>query len=109
MVSIMPGIEARAPERTDTSSGESTSPNFAPTAVPISASAASASCLQTVGQGAAVGVVGGAHLGGDREPRRHGQAEARHLGEIGTLAAEQILHVSVAVRPACPEQIHALG
>ena len=30
MVSIMPGIEARAPERTDTSSGISLSPNFMP-------------------------------------------------------------------------------
>ena len=30
MVSIMPGIEARAPERTDTSRGFSRSPNFLP-------------------------------------------------------------------------------
>jgi hypothetical protein len=30
MVSIMPGIEARAPERTETSSGFSLSPNFLP-------------------------------------------------------------------------------
>ena len=49
MVSIMPGIDARAPERTDTSSGEATSPNFAPTAVPISASAASASPFRPSG------------------------------------------------------------
>ena len=31
MVSIMPGMEARAPERTETSSGFSLSPNFLPT------------------------------------------------------------------------------
>ena len=30
MVSIMPGMEARAPERTETSSGFSLSPNFLP-------------------------------------------------------------------------------
>ena len=30
MVSIMPGMEARAPERTETSRGFSTSPNFLP-------------------------------------------------------------------------------
>ena len=30
MVSIMPGMEARAPERTETSSGFSVSPNFLP-------------------------------------------------------------------------------
>ena len=27
----------------------------------------------------------------DREPRRHGQAEVRHLSEVCTLAAEEIL------------------
>ena len=30
MVSIMPGIESRAPDRTETSSGFFTSPNFLP-------------------------------------------------------------------------------
>ena len=43
MVSIMPGMEARAPERTETSSGEVTSPKRAPTALPMWASAASTS------------------------------------------------------------------
>ena len=32
MVSIMPGIESRAPERTETSSGFLVSPNFLPEA-----------------------------------------------------------------------------
>ncbi len=49
MVSIMPGMEARAPERTDTSSGDLTSPNEAPTAWPISASAASTSAFRPSG------------------------------------------------------------
>ena len=40
MVSIMPGIDARAPERTETSSGFSGSPNRRPTAFSTRASAA---------------------------------------------------------------------
>ena len=108
MVSIMPGMEARAPERTETSSGDVASPNVAPTALPISASAASTSA-QAVGQLAAVGVVGRAHLGGDGEARRHRQAEARHLGEVGALAAQQLLHVGVAVGLAGAEQIDPLA
>ena len=43
MVSIMPGIESRAPERTETSSGFFRSPNFLPVccsseAIPLSIS-----------------------------------------------------------------------
>jgi len=45
----MPGMEARAPDRTDTSSGDLTSPNEAPTALPTSASAASTSALRPAG------------------------------------------------------------
>ncbi len=38
--------------------------------------------------------VGAAGVGGDREARRHGQAEHRgHLGEVCPLAAQQVLHV----------------
>ena len=40
MVSIIPGIDARAPERTETSSGRSRSPKRAPTWPPILSSAA---------------------------------------------------------------------
>ncbi len=40
-MSIMPGIEARAPERTDTSSGLAGSPKRIPTSASIRASAAS--------------------------------------------------------------------
>ena len=41
MVSIMPGMESRAPERTATSSGFSTLPNFLPMDFSILATAAS--------------------------------------------------------------------
>jgi hypothetical protein len=49
MVSIMPGMEACAPERTDTSNGAATSPKVAPTALPTSASAASTSFAKPSG------------------------------------------------------------
>ena len=40
----------------------------------------------------AIGVEMGADSGGDREAGRHRQADGRHFGEIGPLAAEQLLH-----------------
>jgi hypothetical protein len=49
------------------------------------------------------GEVGAARLGGDREPGRHRQPEPRHLGEVGALAAEQLLLVLVAL--AEPEHV----
>ena len=41
--------------------------------------------------------VGAAGLGGDGEAGRHRQPEVGHLGEVGALAAEQVLHVLVAL------------
>ncbi len=46
--------------------------------------------LQRRRQLAARGVIGGAHVRRDGEAWRHRQAEPRHLGEIGALAAKQI-------------------
>jgi|GEM_PF-5808102 len=43
----MPGIEARAPERTDTSNGLVASPNLAPTIFSMVASAFSTSSLSS--------------------------------------------------------------
>ena len=45
----MPGIEARPPERTETSSGFCASPNLAPTVFSILASAASTSAFSSFG------------------------------------------------------------
>ena len=48
-------------------------------------------------------------LGGDREPRRDRQPHVGHLGEVGALAAEEVLHVLVAfgevvdVLRSCPK------
>src|ERR1700760_174163 len=50
--------------------------------------------IQAVGSAALLQVVA-AGLGRDREPRRHGQAEGGHLGEIGALSAEEGFEVLV--------------
>ena len=64
--------------------------------------------LQRGGIGALVIVVIRAHLSRDREPGRHGQPDAAHLGEICPLAAEQRLHRSVAIC-LLPELEHVLA
>ena len=43
---------------------------------------------------------------GDGEAGRDRQADARHLRETGALAAEQVVHVAVAVRFACSKKIN---
>ena len=52
-----------------------------------------------------------AHLGADGEAGWHRQAETRHLGEAGALAAKQIAHVGAALRLAAAEGVDpfALG
>ena len=52
-----------------------------------------------VGLGLAVAHVGDARLGGDREARRDTvlAEHARHLGDVGALAAEQLAHVPRAL------------
>ena len=104
----MPGIEARAPERTDTSSGVVDVAEVAPTASPTSLQRLVDLRLQALGQLAPVRVVGVADLGGDREAGRHGQAQARHLGEVGALAAEQLRHARTAVDIARGEDVNPL-
>src|SRR5215212_6903922 len=45
-----------------------------------------------------------ASLGGDRKPRRYGQAEVAHLGQAGAFAAKEILHLLRALG----EPVHEL-
>ena len=105
MVSIMPGIESRAPERTETSSGIAVvSPNFVPMIFSMRRDAGLHLRLERLRVGPLVGVVVGADLGGDGEARRHGQADAAHLGEVRAFAAEQRLHAAVAVGLALPNR-----
>jgi hypothetical protein len=65
--------------------------------------------FQGVGELAAGGEEVVAHGGGDREPGRHGDAEAGHLGEAGALSAEQLLLLAVAVRVPCAEEVDRLA
>ena len=89
IVSIIPGIEIAAPERTETSSGSSVSPKRLPVfssrcamCSPISASRPSgASCRAHV---RAAGV------GRDRESTGYGDAELGHLGQSNTLPSEEL-------------------
>ena len=53
-------------------------------------------------------VVERADLGRDRESRRDGQADPGHLGQVGALAAEDVLHLHIAFGGAGPEEIHVL-
>ena len=93
----MPGMDARAPERTETSSRLAGSPKRA---------AGDAADLRERGvdlrfefgrMRLAVGVVVVAGVRRDGEAGRHRQAEAAHFGQVGALAAEQ-----VRGRPRCP-------
>ena len=61
--------------------------------------------LQVVGIGLVVGVIEGADPGGDGEARRHGKAQIAHLGEIGALAAEQVLHLGAALGAAVAKAV----
>ena len=93
----MPGIEARAPERTETSSG------LAAIAEPMASLPAHARQrrIDLLGKVGGIGFVVlveiGADFGRDGEAGRHRQAERRHLRQIGALAAEQILHLAAAI------------
>jgi len=53
-----------------------------------------------VGERAPRPVVRRPRLGGDREARRHGNAEVGHLGELAALAAEKVAHDGRAFRLA---------
>ena len=95
-VSIIPGIDAAAPERTDTSSGSAGSPRVLPMAF-SSAARCSLTWASSSGGRAAVLQVVAAGVGGDREAGRDGQAQVGHLGEVRALAAEQVLLVLAAL------------
>ena len=109
-MSIIPGIENLAPERTSTSSGLAGSPKPLPVALLDLAIAARTSSHRPVGQLLAGREVVVAGLGGDREAGRRRQAGDRHLGEARALAAEQVLHPAVALgRAVAPGVDVALG
>src|ERR1700738_5073171 len=90
----MPGIETRATERTERTLalGQRTFDLF----------------TQPPRIGVVVRVEVAAHLGGDREARRHRQAEIAHLGEARSLGAEQVPHVGAALGGAVAKSVDPL-
>ena len=99
----MPGIESRAPERTDDEQRVLQIAELLAHLLFDGRDAGLHLALELRRIGALVGVVVGADLGRDREAGRHGQADAGHLGEVRALAAEERLHRAVAVRLAAEE------
>ena len=88
-VSIMPGIDAREPERTETSSGLCASPKRA-AGDRLDLLQGRIDLRVELGRiGFRVGVKIGANVGRDGEARRHRQAEIGHFRQIGALAAQQ--------------------
>ena len=113
IVSIMPGIDTAAPERTDTSSGLSAPPNILPVAASSRCRAAS-TCVPEPGRELPGLEVGDADGAGDGEAGRDRNADVGHLGEPGALAAEEVLHGGGAVGAALAEEVderlgHATG
>ena len=88
-VSIMPGMENLAPERQETSSGLAGSPNFLPVCFLDGLERLQLLLPHALGELLAGRQVGVAGLGGDGEAGRHRHADARHLGQVGALAAQQ--------------------
>ena len=95
-VSIMPGIEARAPERTETQQRIGRVAERAP-GLPPDRGDRGVDLRREIGRiGFAVGVEMGADFGRDREAGGHRQAERGHLVQVRALAAEQVLHLALA-------------
>ncbi len=107
-VSIIPGMENFAPERTDTSSGSSVWPSRRahPLLQRVEVRTHLVAERGRLGAGLQVDL---ARLGGDGEARRDGQPEVGHLGEVRTLAAEQILEVLVALGEVVDELLLVLA
>ena len=98
MVSIMPGMEARAPERTETSRGFSLSPNFLPVMRFHLDDVLHDLRLDIVVDFAAVFIILRAGFGGNGEALGNRQTETGHLRQVGALAAQQLAHFARCLR-----------
>ena len=105
MVSIMPGIENFAPERTDTSSGFFDVTELVADGLLELLDVLEHLRLDGGRHLAPFGVVGAARVRRNREARGDRQAGVGHLGEVGALAAERVLHRPVAVGLARAEEV----
>ncbi len=97
MVSIIPGIETRAPLRTETSNGiVGAAEALAGPSLELGHRGADLAG-EPIGQTATGFVISEAGFGGDRKPGRDGEPGAGHLGEAGAFAAEEVFHLPRAV------------
>ena len=108
MVSIMPGMENFAPERTLTSSGFSPLPSFWPCKF-LQLLERRIHLAFDFGRYGVVAHVFPASLGLDGEARRHGQPGIGHLGQAGAFAAQVIFHLAVAIGFAAAKRENILG
>ena len=88
-MSIIPGIEIAAPERTETSSGSPASPKRFPVFCSSRANVLGDLGLEAIRE-VALGHVGAAGVGRDRETGGNREPERCHLGEADSLSAEQL-------------------
>ena len=108
-VSIMPGMEKGAPERTDTSSGSSASPSLLAHAL-LQVGAVLGDGVERAFRPHVAGVgVLHAGLARDGESGRHRQPDVGHLGEVRALAAEHPFHLGVALGHIVPVGVLAEG
>ena len=89
-MSIIPGIETAAPDRTETSSGSLSSPNRLPVRLLEDRDVLVDLGVEPVGDLLARCLVRPARVGRDREPARHREPQRGHLGEPDALPAEQL-------------------
>jgi hypothetical protein len=108
MVSIMPGIESRDPERTAKTSGIGEAAEAFAENLFNARDGVVDLRVDFLRQGFAVLVEPGADLRGDGEAGRHRQPDAGHFREVRALAAEERLHLAVAVAAAVAEEINQL-
>jgi hypothetical protein len=100
----MPGIDSRAPERTDTSSGLDGSPNFLPTCGFDHLQRFESLLPQPFGELPAACVVFVACFGGDGETGGNGNAGTGHFSDASAFATKEIAHRRVTFG----EEIHPL-
>jgi hypothetical protein len=97
MVSIMPGMDSRAPERTEKSSGILLAAENLPCCFSTALTAALTSAARLEGYFPAGLREVRAHFRGDGEAGRNGETDSGHFGKIGTLATKEVLHLGVPV------------
>ena len=89
-MSIIPGIEIAAPERTETSSGSRSSPNPLPVRLLERRDVLVDLVVEARGDVTPGREIRATCLRGDRESVRDRDAELRHLGEADPLPAEKL-------------------